>query len=102
MNLIDFIIGLTLVNTIPHFVIGIWKGRMLSGLGTSSRANIFYGLFNFSISVSLFLYQYGFEGFRTKGVYAGGFFVVFCYFIVGKLLYTHFHAKYYQKKQAGA
>ena len=102
MNLIDFITGLTLVNAIPHFVIGIWKGRMLSGLGTSSRANILYGLLNFTVSLSLFLYQYGFEGFRTNGMYAGAFFVVFSYFIVGKLFYTHFHEKYFQKKQAKA
>lgn len=28
MNIIDFMTGLTLSNTIPHFVLGISKGRM--------------------------------------------------------------------------
>lgn len=102
MNFIDFIIGLTLVNTIPHFVLGIWKGRMFSGLGFGNRANILYGFMNFTISISLFLYQYGVEGLQNNGLYAGAFFVVFCYFVVGKLCYTYFHEKYFQKKQAQA
>ncbi|OJJ21208.1 hypothetical protein BKI52_11620 [marine bacterium AO1-C] len=102
MNFIDFIIGLTLVNTIPHFVIGIWKGRMLSGLGFSSQANIWYGLLNFTVSISLFLYTYGFEGLQNNGMYTGAFFVVFMYFIVGKLCYNYFHKRYFQKNQVGS
>jgi hypothetical protein len=30
---IDFLIGLTLMNAMPHFVLGVWKGRMLSAFG---------------------------------------------------------------------
>ncbi len=98
MNLIDFIIGLTLVNTIPHFVLGIWKGRMFSGLGFGNRNNILYGLLNFTVSIALFLYQYGWEGLAANGIYAGGLFVVGSYFIVGKICYRLFHEKYYASK----
>lgn len=99
MELIDFIIGLTLVNTIPHFVLGIWKGRMISGLGFGNQANILYAFLNFLISIGLFLYKYGPEGLLENGIYPGGLFVVVMYFIVGKLCYTYFHKRYYAKRQ---
>jgi hypothetical protein len=97
MNIIDFIIGLTLINTIPHFVLGIWKGRMLSAFGFGNTANIIYGLLNFLVSISLFLYKYGFDGLIINGMYAGALFVLISYFIVGKLCYTYWHKKYYEK-----
>ncbi len=97
MNIIDFIIGLTLVNTIPHFVLGIWKGRILGGFGIGNTANILYGLLNFFISISLFFYNYGLDGLKNNGIYAGGLFVIIMYFVFGKLLYNYFHKKYYEK-----
>ena len=97
MTLIDFIIGLTLVNTLPHFVLGIWKGRMLSGLGFGNTANILYGLINFIISISLFFYKYGFEGILENGIYLGALFVIISYFLIGKLCYTYFHKKFFEK-----
>ncbi|HEV8513318.1 MAG TPA: hypothetical protein VGQ59_08575 [Cyclobacteriaceae bacterium] len=96
--ILDFLIGLTLINTIPHFVLGIWKGRMFSGLGFGNTANIGYGIINFIISISLFLYKYGFSGLLENGIYLGALFVVFCYFLVGKLCYTYFHKKYNENK----
>jgi len=94
-SLIDFIIGLTLINTIPHFVLGIWKGRMLSGLGFGNLQNILYGLLNFTISIVLFSYKYGVEGFMNNSIYLGGLFVILSYFIVGKLCYKYFHENFY-------
>lgn len=99
MNIIDFIIGLTLVNAIPHFVLGVWKGRMFSGLGFGDRNNIGYSLINFVVSVGLFLYQYGLTGLAENGMYAGGLFVVIAYYLVGHLCYRLFHVDY-QKKHA--
>lgn len=96
--IIDFIIGLTLINTIPHFVLGIWKGRMFSGLGFGNGANIGYGIINFVISISLFLYKYGWTGLLENGIYLGALFVLVSYFLVGKLCYTYFHQKYYERK----
>lgn len=95
--IIDFIIGLTLINTIPHFVLGVWKGRMFSGLGFGNTQNILYGIINFAISISLFLYKYGLAGILENGIYLGSLFVLISYFIVGKLCYTFFHKKYYEK-----
>jgi hypothetical protein len=43
MNLIDFIIGLTLMNAMPHFILGVWKGTMLSGFGVGHTRNIVWG-----------------------------------------------------------
>lgn len=97
MNVIDFIIGLTLINSIPHFVLGIWKGRMLSAFGFSNTANIIYGLLNFVISISLFLNKYGMDGLLENGIYLGALFVLISYFIVGKLCYNYFHKRYYEK-----
>lgn len=95
MAIIDFIIGLTLINTIPHFVLGIWKGRMLSAFGFSNTANILYGIINFVVSISLFLYKYGPEGLLNNGIYLGALFVLISYFLVGKLCYNYFHKKFY-------
>ncbi len=100
MDIIDFVIGLTLINTIPHFVLGIWKGRMFSGLGFGNTANILYGIINFVISISLFIYKYGIDGLGENGIYLGALFVLISYFIVGKLCYTYFHKKYYEKHEA--
>lgn len=100
MQIIDFIIGLTLINTIPHFVLGIWKGRMFSGLGFGNTANILYAILNFIISISLFLYKYRLGGLLENGIYLGALFVLVSYFIVGKLCYTHWHKKYYEKHPA--
>lgn len=96
--MIDFMIGLTLVNTIPHFVLGIWKGRMFSGLGFGNTRNILYGLLNFVTSISLFTYQYGAEGFLKNSLYLGALFVIISYFAVGKWCYNYFHQKHFSKK----
>lgn len=97
MNVLDFFIGLTLVNALPHFVLGIWKGRMLSGLGFGDRANIAYGILNFAISVGLFLYGYGIDGLLENGMYVGGLFVVVMYFLLGRGLYVRFHVGHQAK-----
>ncbi|WP_271765915.1 hypothetical protein [Aquimarina algiphila] len=99
LTYIDFLIGLTLINTIPHYVLGIWKGRMFSGLGFGNSQNIIYGLLNFSTSIGLFIYKYDFKGLLENGIYLGSVFVVLCYFVVGKLCYKYFHKKYYLKKE---
>ena len=37
MNFIDFLIGATLMNAMPHYVLGIWQGRMFSAFGFGNR-----------------------------------------------------------------
>ena len=43
MNWIDFIISATLMNAMPHLVLGTWKGRMFSAFGFGDKQNIAYG-----------------------------------------------------------
>src|SRR3954462_4817999 len=71
MKITDIIIGLTLMNAMPHYVLGVWKGKMLSGFGTGHTKNIVWGLLNFIVSVSLFIYKYGLKGFAENGIYLG-------------------------------
>lgn len=97
-SFIDFIIGLTLVNTIPHFVLGIWKGRMFSGLGFGNKQNILYGILNFIISIGLFIFKYGVDGLIQNSIYLGALFVIISYFLVGKLCYKYFHQKHFSKE----
>ena len=83
MTIIDFFIGLTLMNAMPHFVLGTWHARMFSAFGFGDRQNIAYGLLNFAISVSLYLYQYGLDHLINNGIYVGALAVLFIYFLTG-------------------
>ena len=97
MDIIDLFIGLTLMNAMPHFVLGVWKGRMLSGLGFGNLQNILYGLVNFAISIGLFLYKYGIDPLFENGIYFGALVLLVVYFLTGRLWYSLFHQKYYEK-----
>src|SRR6266508_2045162 len=96
MNLIDFFIGLTLMNAMPHFVLGIWKARMLSAFGFGNTKNILYGILNFIISIGLFLYQYGAQQLMDSGIYVGALAILIIYFLTGWVWYSIFHKKYYE------
>jgi hypothetical protein len=61
MNIIDLLIGLTLMNAMPHFILGVWKGRMLSAFGFGDYKNMPYGVLNFALSLGLFVSRYGTE-----------------------------------------
>lgn len=95
-SLVDFIIGLTLINAMPHLVLGIWKGRMLSGLGFGNIRNILYSGLNIMISLGLYLYNYGLEHLLSNGMYLGGLTVVLAFFIIGKPMYKLWHVNYYE------
>ena len=97
MDFIDFLIGLTMVNTLPHFTLGIWKGRILGLFGFGDKQNIAYGIFNFVVSTGLFHYKYGLGNILEHGWFVGGMFVAIAYFIVGQFLYKQWHVNYYKK-----
>ncbi|MCH8327250.1 MAG: hypothetical protein IID15_01830 [Candidatus Marinimicrobia bacterium] len=92
-SLTDFIIGLTLMNAMPHFVLGTFHARMLSGFGYGNRANILYGLFNFTISVVLYISSYSLSGLLSSGLYLGAVAVLLIYFVTGKYVYNRFKAE---------
>lgn len=93
MNTIDFFIGLTLVNALPHFVLGIWNGRMLSLFGLSPRANLAYGILNFVTCIALCWATYGWQVFLDNGIIAGGCFVIIGYFVIGRSCHRWFHLR---------
>ena len=93
LTLIDFIIGLTLMNAMPHFVLGTFEARMLSGFGFGHRANIAYGLFNFTISIALYIYKYSLAGLLSGGIYLGALVVLSIHFATGKFFFHLFREK---------
>lgn len=97
MDIIDFLIGMTLMNAMPHFVLGIWKARMFSAFGFGDRKNILYSLLNFAFSVGLFLYQYGLGAISENGIYAGALLLLVIYLLTGRYWYSVFHKRYYEK-----
>lgn len=101
MNLIDFLIGLTLMNAMPHYILGTWKQRMISAFGFGDKANIAYGLLNYAVSISLFLYQYGSDQLLENGIYAGASTILLIYFLTGPLWRRLFQKeKIEEKKEA--
>jgi hypothetical protein len=97
MDTIDFLIGLTLMNAMPHFVLGTWKARMFSAFGFGDTKNILYGLLNFAISIGLFIYKYGVEQLLRNGIYSGALVILSIYFLTGWFWYLIFHKKHYEK-----
>src|SRR5947207_7980324 len=93
MNIIDLLIGLTLMNAMPHFVLGVWKGRMLSAFGFGDTKNILYGLLNFVISLTLFVSRYGTEQLFKNGIYVGAMLILVIYFLTGRFWYVLFRQK---------
>ncbi len=99
MNIIDFLIGLTLMNAMPHFVLGVWKGRMFSAFGFGNRKNMLYGATNLVLSLSLFLFRYGPEQLLHNGIYSGALVLLLIYFLTGRFWFTLFQEKPVKKAE---
>jgi hypothetical protein len=93
MTVIDFVIGATLMNAMPHLVLGIWKGRMFSTFGFGDKQNMAYGFLCLVISVSLFIYQYGASAILNNGIYSVALALLLIYFVTGHFWYTLFGKK---------
>ncbi len=91
MNWIDFIIGATLMNAMPHLVLGIWRGRMFSAFGFGDKQNIAYGFLCLAISVGLFIHQYGAEAIIENDIYLGALVILLIYFVTGRFWYKLFN-----------
>lgn len=89
--MIDFIIGLTLMNAMPHYILGVWKGKMLSGFGVGNTRNILWGLTNFTVSVTLFIYKYGLKGIMENQIYFGALLIMVTFFFTSYLWYKYFY-----------
>lgn len=93
MNWIYFLIGVLLMNAMPHFTLGVWGGRILSAFGFGNTANIIYGLLCFITSVSLFAYEYGITNILDQPIYARATTILVIYFVTGKPLQVFFTKK---------
>ncbi|HTL80879.1 MAG TPA: hypothetical protein VL651_04205 [Bacteroidia bacterium] len=93
MQWIDLFIGLTLMNAMPHYILGTWKGKMLSGFGVGDVKNILWGVVNALASVALFIYKYGKEGFAKNQVYTGALIILLTFFLTSPFWYRYFYKK---------
>ena len=91
MNILDLIIGATLMNSMPHYILGIWKGKMLSGFGMGNRQNILWGLTNFVTSICLFIFKYGVAGLIGNQIYLGATFILVTFFLTSLFWYKYFN-----------
>lgn len=90
MNITDYIIGVLLMNAIPHYIFGITKSHFLGLFGFSPTGNILYAILQFIAAVSLFSYQYGLDKILENGFLMGGITVLILFFIFGKFLVDKF------------
>jgi hypothetical protein len=84
--IIDLIIGITLINALPHMLVGYGNIRFLGLFGYGNLPNIAYAALSTIISITLFSWKYGMEGWMTNGIYVGGILVLLAYWILGKWL----------------
>ena len=90
---IDFIIGLTLMNAMPHMLVGYGNIRFLGLFGYGNIPNIAYAALSTIISTGLFTWKYGMEGWATNGIYIGALVVLIAYWLTGKWLIKMFEKK---------
>lgn len=84
MNLIDFIIGALLANSMPHFILGLAKVRYLGLFGYSHKGNIAYGILQFAIAIILLFINYSYEVILQNGFVLGALSVLVLFLLFGK------------------
>lgn len=92
MNVLDFIIGVLVVNAMPHLIFGLTKTHFLGLFGYSSKGNIAYAILQFIVCISLYIYNYGYEKLLDNGILIGALTVLILYFVFGKVL-VRFYGK---------
>ena len=84
MNLIEFIIGALIVNSLAHTIFGITKTRYLGLFGYSPKGNIAYGVLQLVIALILLFVNYSYEEILQNGFVLGGLFVLLLFLFFGK------------------
>ena len=90
---LDFITGFLLMNSLPHFVLGITKTRFLGLFGYKPIANIWYAVTQFALALILFHFNHGIETILTNGIFLGAACTCFLVLVFGKTI-----MKFYQKQ----
>lgn len=91
--LLDFLIGVLLMNSLPHFVLGITKTRFLGLFGYKPNANIWYAIVQFALALVLFHINHGIETLLENGIVLGAACTGILFLIFGKAM-----LKFYRKK----
>ena len=86
MTLIDFVIGVLLINAIPHLIFGLTKTHFLGMFGYSPKGNIIYAILQFVGCVMLIVFNYGYSELMKNGYLIGGITVFILYLVFGKFL----------------
>jgi len=94
MMILDFLIGILLMNSLPHFVLGITKTRFLGMFGYAPTANIWYSIVQFVLALVLFHIQHGIETILTNGIFLGAACTCLLFLLFGKTI-----LKFYQKSE---
>ena len=84
MNIVDFIIGVLIVNSLAHYIFGITKTRYLGLFGYSSKGNIAYGVLQFVVAIVLLLINNSFEEILSNGFVVGGLLVLMLFLVFGR------------------
>lgn len=90
---LDFIIGVLLMNSLPHFVLGITKTRFLGMFGYKPAANIWYSIVQLALALVLFHINHGIETILDNGIVLGAACTGILFLLFGKAI-----LKFYQKK----
>ncbi len=94
MNIIDFFIGVLIVNAMPHLIFGLTNTHFLGLFGYSPKGNISYAILQFIICLVLLYFNYTQKELLNNGYLIGGVTVLCLYFIFGKML-----VKFYEKQK---
>ena len=89
-NLIDFFIGLTSMNAMPHLMAAQMEVRFLSLFGLRAKANYGYAALNLIIALVLFQIQYGLSNLFNHGLFVGTLSILVFYIFVGRFFYKLF------------
>lgn len=93
MNIIDFIIGALIVNSLAHTIFGITKTRYLGLFGYSPKGNIAYGVLQLAVVIILLIANYKYGEILQNGFVIGGLFVLLLFLLFGKFSLKLFSEK---------
>ena len=99
--LLDFYFGISLINAMPHLVLGQLGIRFLCLFGYSPKANIAYSFVNVLAAVLIGIYKFGFDLVINSPTTYGLLFVYFGFVFMGPMLVKIWHHNHLIKKGSG-
>ena len=84
--ILDFITGFLIINSLPHFVLGLTKTRFLGMFGYKPIANICYAITQFVLALILFHINHGIENILENGIFLGAASTCLLFLVFGKFM----------------